>query len=97
METVRLPIRLKTFGEIASNLEDKGILGTYDWAMPQPWFMEVIEFTGVNPSGHIVWSYDKESPAFGRPFPITLMGWQLLQMMDHKWKREEKYGKRTAN
>lgn len=92
-EVRRMPIRPKTFGQIWADLEKKGVLGTYDSALPQPWFEEVLHYTGVNPIGHIVWSYDKKAPAFGRPFSVTLKGWQLLQMMKHKWNREEKYGK----
>lgn len=67
-----------TFGQIADELEEKGILKVYDWATPQPWFDTMLANTGQNPSGHIVWSYDKSW--FGRPFAITMFGWQLLKI-----------------
>lgn len=53
---------------------------SFDWGLPQEWWANVIEKTGQNPSGHIVWLYDDEAPVFGRPFSLTLRGWQLLQI-----------------
>ena len=68
-----------TFGEIANNLEKAGILKSYDFGMPMDWVYRVIDKTGHNPSGHIVWSYDKGY--MGAPFAITLFGWQLLRII----------------
>ena len=67
-----------TYGEIAQALFDKGILASFDWALPQDFFTDVFNVTGLNPAGQIVWSY--KNSIFGFPFPITLKGWQILVM-----------------
>jgi len=51
--------------------------GVFDYAMPQSWFNDVIEATGANPAGHIVWFYPEDS-GMGRPEPITEMGDNIL-------------------
>ena len=70
-----------TFGEIARRLEEKGKLKVYDFALPQPWFNDVLDKVGVNPAGHIVWCYDKRRIC-GEPFSITLLGHQILKIYE---------------
>lgn len=69
---------MTSFGDIAKRLEVKGKLHIYDFGMPMDWVYMVIEKTGHNPSGHIVWCYDRVK--FGEPFALTLFGWQLLKI-----------------
>ncbi|NQS88502.1 hypothetical protein HQ584_01750 [Patescibacteria group bacterium] len=54
-------------------------LQNYDWAIPQSYWNEVYEKTGLNPAGEIVWRYDNS--LFGMPFSISLMGWIILRIM----------------
>ncbi len=69
-----------TFGEIA----EKRLKGkTFDFAIPNDVFNEILDTTGINPSGNIVWLYDEQAKIFGRPFGLTLLGYQLLKIM--KW------------
>jgi len=53
-------------------------LKNYDWAVPQEWWNEVYNRTGLNPAGEIVWRYDDS--LFGYPYSITLLGWMILIM-----------------
>lgn len=60
-------------------------LQNFDWGVPQEWFQSVVDDTGENPSGHIVWSYDTLSGhpdgprcTFGYPVAITEKGRILL-------------------
>jgi hypothetical protein len=53
---------------------------SYDWGLPQEWYNEVLYTTGQNPAGHIVWLYDSSSGIFGRPYSITLKGYQLMRI-----------------
>jgi hypothetical protein len=50
---------------------------TFDYAIPQSWANEVYAWTGLYPRG-IVWLYDRRAPFGGRPFPVTLYGWQVM-------------------
>jgi len=68
---------MKTFGQIAEQrLKDQ----TFDWAIPQPVFNKISDITNQNPSGHVVWLYDKQASVFGRPFGLTLLGDILLRI-----------------
>jgi hypothetical protein len=55
---------------------------TYDYAVPQPWFDDVIDRTGVNPCGCFVWLYDGKYKTFGRPYPINVRGWVICKMLN---------------
>ena len=70
-----------TFQEIAEKSLGKDAV--YDWAMPQEWFNSVLDTTGINPSGHIVWLYEGNGikTVFGLPFGITLLGWIILTIV----------------
>ena len=58
----------------------------FDYAIPQPWADDVREKTGIYPVGNIVWLYDENGilgpkcGLFGRPYSITLFGWQILRL-----------------
>jgi len=53
-------------------------LKSYDWSLPQSYWVEVYDKTGFNPAGEIVWRYDNSM--FGYPYSITLLGWIILQL-----------------
>lgn len=71
----------KTFQEIAD--ERLGSFVTYDWAIPQPVFNDILRRTNRNPSGHIVWLYDNHAKIFGRPFGLTLLGSILMRICNY--------------
>lgn len=58
---------------------------SYDTSVPQEWMDRVVKLTGESPYGEIVWSYDDyadgRSSIFGRPYPATLKGLEILQMI----------------
>lgn len=58
---------------------------SYDTSMPQGWLEDVVRITGLNPYGHIVWSYDNYadgSPSItGRPHPVTMEGLEIMQQL----------------
>lgn len=61
-------------------------LAVYDTALPQPWFDAVLTATrfgehpyGFNPSGHVVWGYDKG--LYGEPVALTLEGEAVVGLM----------------
>lgn len=55
---------------------------SFDWGLPQEWWQEMLDITEQNPAGHIVWLYDEQASVFGRPYPITLLGWQLMRIFE---------------
>ena len=71
--------KTETFQDIADRI--LGLDANYDWAMPQEWFDEASDLTGMNPSGHVVWLYDSRAPVFGRPFGLTDKGRQIVEQM----------------
>jgi hypothetical protein len=71
--------KTETFQSIADRV--LGPDATYDWAMPQEWFNQASEISGHNPSGHVVWLYDRQSRIFGRPFGLTDLGKQIVEDM----------------
>lgn len=50
---------------------------TFDYVLPQQWVDDVREKTGEDVGPHFVWIYEQRS-VFGRPFPITNEGKQIL-------------------
>jgi len=54
---------------------------TYDTALPQDWYDEATNLTGINPSGHIVWAYEDGS-IFGTAYPVDVIGELVLLMHD---------------
>lgn len=70
---------MTTYQEIAD--ETLGPDANYDWAMPQEWFNKASDLTGYNPSGHVVWLYDSQSPIFGRAYGITDTGRWICEVM----------------
>ena len=86
-------MRLKSPGEIAQGLEQAGKLKTYDWAMPQDWFDEVLIVTKINPSGHIVWCYDNSLCGF--PYAIDMLGYIILNTFNlHEKRMKDQESKR---
>ena len=65
----------KTVKERAAELG----LTTYDTALPQDWFDDVIRMCDHNPGDHIVWSYDDS--LMGEPVALTLCGESIVGMM----------------
>jgi hypothetical protein len=72
---------MKTTDELAKEMG----LETYDTALPQEWFDRVLRHINKNPSGHIVWSYDRWdeniSNTFGFPVAVTPIGRYILGFM----------------
>jgi hypothetical protein len=68
----------KSFQQIADERLPKG--SVYDWAIPQPVYDEMTNYSNLNPAGHIVWLYDNKAATFGRPFSITLLGGIILKI-----------------
>ena len=67
--------------------EALGVTDTFDTALPQGWVDELRAFVRTlptgdtwDPFGQYVWLYDKESPIFGRPFPLTPDADSALQL-----------------
>ena len=56
-------------------------LKAYDTALPQPWVDDMREHHGFDVRGHFVWNYDGSS-TFGRPFPLTAEGEELMKVVD---------------
>ena len=54
---------------------------TYDTALPQDWYDEATNLTGINPSGHIVWAYE-DGAVFGSAFAVDAIGELILLMYD---------------
>ena len=61
-------------------LKHFGVEGSWDYALPQGWFDDFMERTGVNPLPFFVWMYRDGSAFFGEPFPISPKGIALLNM-----------------
>lgn len=68
----------------ALNLENKGEV---DYALPQEWLDHVVKVTGIYAAHCFVWLYDEQAKIFGRPYPLTVEGINLLK----------KYNKRTGS
>jgi len=59
----------------------RGLEGTtFDTALPQDWWNLADQRTGMNPAGHVVWSYPPGS-LFGYPRAIDEVGDQILGML----------------
>ena len=58
-------------------LKAKGL--TFDYATPQGWHTDVIETTGENPSGSVVWAYTKGGSICGEPIAIDERGRKILE------------------
>jgi len=56
----------------------------FDWAMPQEWFDKASNISGHNPSGHVVWLYDRIAPVFGRPYGIDQIGRIICELVAQK-------------
>ncbi len=56
-------------------------LKTYDTAIPQDWFDVAIKVSGLNPQGHVVWSYDRLH-IWGGPEALTIEGEAIVGLMD---------------
>lgn len=57
----------------------------HDYALPHPWCEDVLEKTGHWPPDVMIWLYDEKAPIFGRPYPLNILGWVILRMINVKW------------
>lgn len=57
----------------------RNITGTFDWALPQPWFDRVLNHHKhfPNPAGHVVWLYE-DGFLWGRPLGIDTIGDRIV-------------------
>jgi hypothetical protein len=62
--------------DLADLAVERGVLGTFDFALPAPWCDDVKAKTGEWPYG-LVWSYPERS-IFGEPFALTTEAAALL-------------------
>ncbi len=62
-------------------MADSRGLKNYDTAIPQDWFDVAIKVSGLNPQGHIVWSYDRLK-IWGGPEALTIEGEAIVGLMD---------------
>jgi hypothetical protein len=69
---------MTTLGDRCKELNLDAV-GTWDYAVPQPWALDVWKETSMWPNG-IVWMYDRQSRIFGRPYAVSMYGWIVLQM-----------------
>ena len=60
-------------------LKHFGIGATWDYALPQSWFDDFMDRTGINPASYFVWLY-REGSAIGEPFPISPVGMALHEI-----------------
>jgi hypothetical protein len=60
-------------------IKQRGITGTFDWALPHDWFCEVLDRDLPNPSGHVIWLYDSTC---GRPVGIDPFGDEIVKSME---------------
>ena len=51
----------------------------YDVAMPQEWFDRALQVSGINPAGHIVWSYD--GTMLGLAYSVDTIGDSIIEAM----------------
>ena len=66
-----------TNGEILQAYVDAGRLGTFDWAIPHDWCVQVKDVVGVWPT-EFVWSYPAKA-IYGEPFPYTRAARMVLE------------------
>lgn len=53
---------------------------SFDTALPQGWFDEALSLTAINPSMHVVWSYDYD--LFGAPQPVDAIGDLIVTLVE---------------
>jgi hypothetical protein len=59
-------------------------LHTFDTALPQPWVNHVVETTGFNPVGQVVWHYDEDPEGiWGGAVAVTREAKVALEIYDH--------------
>ena len=56
-------------------------LRSYDTALPQAWWDEANNRTGINPVGHVVWSYDPPHGLFGAPRAVDEVGDSIIGIL----------------
>jgi hypothetical protein len=83
---------IPTYKAISKNEQGKALnLINFDTAIPQDWADNCEIKLGINPSPHVVWSYDKVK-IWGEPVGITRQGVLIVEIMSHiakkGWKGE---------
>lgn len=70
--------------QVELSFEQKAVLRglrSYDSALPQAWWDVAMKRTGVNPAGHVVWSYDEPHTIGGAPRAIDDTGDMILGIL----------------
>jgi hypothetical protein len=57
-----------------SELAAEAGVETFDTALPVRFLYGIMDRFGYNPSGHIVWAYDRPDNIFGKPVGLTTEG-----------------------
>lgn len=73
--------------ELAEKMIPVEFHNKFDYALPQNWVDEaqaLAEFVHV--ASHFVWLYDTRGGIFGRPFPLTVDGANLISVFNETHK-----------
>jgi len=61
-----------------------GIDFTFDFAIPNDWACKAQEISGNGEWWHVIWAYDARSGGWGRPFPLTLEAFHVIQKTNER-------------
>lgn len=65
------------------------ITGVWDYALPHSFFEKMIELTGFNPVGSMIWYYSAQYRLWGVPFPLVTEALRALK--EYSVKSDDKY------